>query len=499
MSPSAPSNRVTLVYSGQKGGYLHIPLTLLFLARALRQGGFQPRLVDLRVQNLTPADLEGALYLGVSHMSGSMQIPPALACARMARAAGVPVVFGGAHPSILPEQTAAHPLVDIAVKGEGEEAVVELAEHFQGLRELGSIRGIAFRRPGSGEMVFTAERQLKPFDAVTHLPYELLPMHRYLATSVDFAYQSSRGCPHRCAFCAEVALYPRTWRPKPAAVVVEEIENIIGRYNPERIFFLDSNFFCSHERVAEFCELVLSRGIRRKFFALCRFDYFDRYRPEFLRLLKRTGFTEIEFGGESGSDVTLQLIRKDITREQILAGIRKCRDAGLRSFTSFMVGFPGESDQEMDKTLEIYDRILNIDPDGARINGLFVYSPFPGTALFDEAVRNWGYRPPAGLEDWARFELYDSGPITWLDRRRKKRLQAISSLARFFFVRKSLSDWGFRENRKRHGGLLKALFSSVLHQALYPLARLRWKHRFFRGALEFELWQRVFNAYMGRK
>lgn len=247
MSQSAGNNRVTLVHCGEKGGYVHFPLGILHLADSLQSNGFEPRLVDLRVQDFTPADLDGALYLGVSHMTGSMQIPPALACAKIARLKGVPVVFGGAHPSMLLEQTAAHPLVDIAVKGEGEEVAVEIAEHFQGKRELRSIKGIAYKED-SGKVVMTGDRKRPPFDKVTCLPYDLLPMEKYLPSKIDFGYQSSRGCPHRCAFCAEVALYSKTWRPKSAKVVVEEIEEIIKRFNPERIFFYDSNFFLQQKK-----------------------------------------------------------------------------------------------------------------------------------------------------------------------------------------------------------------------------------------------------------
>ena len=221
MSQPAKSRKITLVHCGEKGGYVHIPLSILTLAESLMKNGYEARLVDLRIQDLTMSDLEDSLYLGVSLMTGSMQIPPALACAQIAKSMSIPVVFGGAHPSILLEQTAVHPLVDIAVKGEGEEVAVELAEYFMGNIEVNSIRGIAYKCR-SGSVVFTGDRKPPPFDRITHLPYDLLPMDKYLASNNDFTYQSSRGCPHRCAFCAEVALYPKTWRAKPAHVIIEE-------------------------------------------------------------------------------------------------------------------------------------------------------------------------------------------------------------------------------------------------------------------------------------
>ena len=498
MSKSAGNKRVTLVHSGSKGGYLHIPLGILYLAESLIRNGFDPKLVDLRLRDLTPEDLEGALFVGVSHMTGSLQIPPALTCARIAKSMSVPVVFGGTHPSMLTEQTAAHPLVDIAVKGEGEDVVVELAEHFQGKKDLHSIKGIAYK-DASGKAVFTGDRKPPTFDRVTHLPYGLLPMEKYSATNADFGCQSSRGCPHRCAFCAEVALYPKLWRPKSARVVAEEIEGILKKFTPNRMYFPDSNFFCSQKRVSEFCNLVIERGIKTDFFAECRFDYFYEYSSEFIDLIKKAGFNEIEFGGESGSDLTLKYVKKDITTKQIIKGIEKCKEAGLRSFTSFMIGFPGETKEERMKTLDMFDRIQTIDPEGARINGLFVYSPFPGTKLYDIVVNEWGFEPPKNLDGWAKFELYDSSNITWLDEKTKKELQTISTLVRYFFVYKSLSSWNFSEKVKRHGGFLKALLSVIFNGSLYPAARLRWKLRAFKFSYEWKLWQKVFYSFMGRK
>ena len=99
------------------------------------------------------------------------------------------------------------------------------------------------------------------------------------------------------------------------------------------------------------------------------------------------------FGGESGSDETLAFIKKDINTQQIIESIKMCKQAGLKSFTSFMIGFPGETDEEMMKTLDMYDRIVAIDPEGARINGMFIYTPFLGIELFDTVVKSGGICP----------------------------------------------------------------------------------------------------------
>ncbi|MCP3929188.1 MAG: B12-binding domain-containing radical SAM protein [Bacteroidetes bacterium] len=498
MSQYVENRKITLITSGGKGGYLHIPLNILYVAESLILHGYEPNLVDLRVRDLLPADIEGSLFVGVSLMSGSMQVPPALKSAEMAKSMGIPVVFGGAHASILPEQTAAHALVDVAVKGDGEDVIIELAEYFQKKRELHSIKGIAFKE-NTGDVIFTGDRIQPGFARITHLPYNLLQMEKYSATQADFDYQTSRGCPHRCAFCGEVSIFNRRWRMKPVSSIVVEIERIIEEFNPQRIYFVDSNFFCNRKRVKEFCDQVIARNIKTNFFAECRFDYFAGYDNNFIETLKKAGFNEIEFGGESGSDETLAYIRKDITREDILGSIKKCKEAGIKSFTSFMVGFPGETDEQIKETLEIYDRIRSIDKTGARINGMFVFSPFPGTALFEEAVNNYDFKAPVSLNEWANFELYDSANISWIGKNRKRKLQTISTIVRFFFVYQTLIDWTWEERIKRHRGVLKAFMSTIFNSCIYPLALVRWKTRFFGFDYDIRFWQRVFYGFMGRK
>ena len=324
-------------------------------------------------------------------------------------------------------------------------------------------------------------------------------MEKYLATIAKFDYQSSRGCPHRCSYCAEVSLFQRTWRSKPASVMIEEIEYIIEKFNPGRIYFVDSNFFCNKNRVENFCNMVIKRELKTKFFAECRFDYFYKYDYKFINLLKQAGFYEIEFGGESGSDITLSYIKKDIVSDFIIKSIEKCKAVGLKSFTSFMIGFPGESCEEMMKTLDIYDQIMVIDPKGARINGLFIYTPFPGTELYETVLKEWGYNPPRSLEEWADFELYDSSDITWLNKNEKKRLQTISIMVRYFFIYKTIKNWTFKEMLKRHNGILKTLGSVIFNGCYFPIAKLRWKFRIFNYGYEWRLWQKVMNIYTGRK
>ena len=201
---------------------------------------------------------------------------------------------------------------------------------------------------------------------------------------------------------------------------------------------------------------------------------------------------------EIGSDITLNFIKKDITRDQILKSIELCKKVNLKSFTSFMIGFPDETDEEMEKTLSIYDEMRAIDSKNVRINGMFIYSPFPGTELYRYVIKNNGYNPPQSLQDWSKYKLYDSSNITWFNKSEKRKMQTISILVRYFFSYKSIMDLSFSDIIKRHGGFFKTLASVIFNNLFYPLAVFRWKCRWFSFGIEMKIWQKVYLLYMGR-
>jgi len=107
--------------------------------------------------------------------------------------------------------------------------------------------------------------------------------------------------------------------------------------------------------------------------------------------------------------------------------------------------------------------------------------------------------PPRDLDGWAKFELYDSKNVTWLDEPKKKELQTVSILVRYFFTYKTIRDWSFKEKRIRHHGFIKAVLSLVCNGIFYPFAKLRWKFRVFKYGIEWKIWQKIYCLYMGQK
>ena len=146
---------------------------------------------------------------------------------------------------------------------------------------------------------------------------------------------------------------------------------------------IDDNFFVDREG-AEICELILSRGLRFRWRANCRFDYLATYDAEFLKLVERAGCMELDFGGESGSPQMQEFVCKDVSAEEILAAVGKLHRwaPSIDPFVSWLSGLPGETYADMQKTFDLMDAMAEANP-RTQHYGIFMYTPFPSPLLED--------------------------------------------------------------------------------------------------------------------
>ena len=151
-----------------------------------------------------------------------------------------------------------------------------------------------------------------------------------------------------------------------------------------------------------------------------------------------------------------------------------------------MIGFPTETEKDLMKTLWLYDEILRINPI-AEINGVFIYTPFPGTEMFEEAVE-YGFRPPETLEEWGNWRFSDNRNNPWFNSSYRRRLKTISNIARYKYFSKQLGELLPEKIKMKLGSStmyhLYRLFGWILDLS----ADFRWKKRFFALPLEWEVW-----------
>jgi radical SAM superfamily enzyme YgiQ (UPF0313 family) len=403
------------------------------------------------------------------------QIHFAIALADLVRtvAPNTKIVWGGIHASMLPEQTAADPRVDIVVEMEGEQTVVELADCFRVGGDLRGVKGIYYRDE-NGAIVYTGRRPLMDLRELRIPSWHLVDVSRYSEIGV----QTGRGCPWGCVFCYNHKFNERRWRCKDPEQVLAELRLLKEKYHVDHVTFYDDNFFTSTRRVRELCKIMIEHELKVRWSTTCRADGLAKYDDDFIRLLKESGLHILFVGSESGSERILRRIEKGITVDDIRGMAKNTRKHGLRVHTSFMMGFPDETAEDRVKTYALMDEIKTTDPN-IYITQICIYTPFPGTPMYEETIAN-GFVEPATLEEWGNLTYFECN-LPWMSHKERTLLENLAFITRFVF-------W-HREIKERY---LKWYYYPF-YAFLRLNALVRWKLRFFTFAPEWA----IFRTFVG--
>lgn len=300
------------------------------------------------------------------------------------------IIVGSSHPSSEPDEVIRYDSIDFIIRGEGEAAFLQFLNSFQ-TGDFSKVPGLTYRN--NGEVVHNHDSSpIKPLDQLPFFPYELFEK----CGKYDMGkYMGSRGCPHRCTYCAS-RWTGREYRAHSPERVVDDVAFIVDKYNIEYFEFLDDNFNMLHARTIKICELMLERNIRLKWRCQTRAD---NLKLDVLKLMKKAGCHFITMGIESGTHRILGLMKKGITPEQYIEAVRLIKQAKINVGAGFILGFPTETREE---SLETIRFMKKLKLDWARFN---VFVPYPGTESC-EMVKKEGFRidwnlvnPMAGLSD----------------------------------------------------------------------------------------------------
>ena len=310
---------------------------------------------------------------------------------------GLPIIAGGYHPTVMPDEVAGHPSIDYVVVGEGE---VTLPSLLKVLREDGNpkdVEGLYFRH--NGKISHTASRPLIPnIDNIPIPAYDMFDLNGYgnlFSTRKPFVtYVRSRGCPFRCLFCGVGAIFTRKYRCQSPQRTLEDMRFLIKSFGVKEILFKDSDFLINRKNTEEFCNLLAKEQLDILWSCNTRVDKVD---DKILGLMKKAGCNRITFGIESGSQKMLNALKKDFTVEQVLKAIKLTTKNGISSFGSFTVGTPGEDRETIAETIDL---LKKLDLDYASFHFL---TAFPGSPLYEEAIKNNWFiddaRRPQGIEE----------------------------------------------------------------------------------------------------
>ena len=421
-----------------KGSSIFLPLSILYPLSKFTE--YNLKVIDQRIEENWKEKVRELLdkdiiCVGISFMSGS-QIKYGLEIIDFIKeiSSKTKIFVGEVNPSLLPEQTIEEKNIDFVVIGEGEETFYDLVKSLDCGKDLRKVKGLCFKE--DGKIIKTEER---PFVKLENLPKELYSLINikdyylsWFSSKKSLSLLTGRGCPHRCAFCYNKAFNKMMWRPLETKEMIKGVKEIIN-LGGETIEILDDNFFTNIKRIKDFCQELKRDKIDIKFVANCRVDDLAKFDDDMLNTLRDCGFIEFYVGVESGSDKTLNKIKKDITTEQIFLADEKLRKANINPIYSFMAGFPGEEYDDIKKTIDTMLRLLEMNPN-ASLTGLKIFTPFPGTELYEEC-KKLGFKSPKTFKEWGSFN-YNSIEYSWRTKKEDKLLEKLSYMT-YFLDKKS--------------------------------------------------------------
>ena len=392
------------------------PIGLMYLAAVLREAGEDVEILDADLLELSidatarEACRKHPSIVGVTATTPTIKNALKVVSAVKAVDSGVVTVVGGVHPTFMPEETLLScPELDLVVIGEGEQTLLELTQALKGFQwngrgfsaarefaeRVSKVNGIAYRDPSNPNLVrFTPPRAfLEDLDKLPLPARDLVPFEHYKLLGKDAsigAIITSRGCPYGCTYCSSSRIGGLKFRARSVDNVLLEIQELHYKYRLNHIEIIDDIFTLNQKRAFEFAKKLKNLNLDVKWVASSRVNTISR---DLLKALFSAGLTTLYYGVESGSQRILDLMKKKVKLEQIREAFRITREEGVKPFGSFILGYPGETLDEMKQTIKF---ACELDAEYAQF---CVLTPYPGTPIYYELKSK-------GLlltEDWDRY------------------------------------------------------------------------------------------------
>jgi anaerobic magnesium-protoporphyrin IX monomethyl ester cyclase len=465
-----------LFYPPYDGPPLGAPLSLLCLASSLLRAGFEVKLVDNLIypdyEKAILRETENALCLGISVLTG----PHIGAAVRVSRAVKklrpeLPIVFGGWHSSLATQQTLAEPFVNAVVRGQGELTLLELAQRIAAGQDWHGVRGLSFKDT-DGRIIHEPERPVANINDLPSPAYHLTDPGVYAAVSGvrQLAYTSSVGCPYRCNYCTDQVFYKRRFNAYRVERVVDELAELVPRYDIEHVPFFDSNFLVDRKRAVAIASGIIASGVKFQWDFQTSTDFLALMSEEDVRLLAESGVRHIGFGTESASQEVLTLMNKRFQHvEQMVETARKTHLAGIHVVFNIILGYPGETEAHRQETFRIMSDIAR---DYSNVTfSPNIFTPYPGIPIWPQ-LKTMGVREPQTLQQWETLAL-GTNVLPWL---RGEDLRKLQRSLDYFLLNNQIGKvtkkipWGRRGVRRLLG------------------APVRWRIGKSRYSFPWELW-----------
>lgn len=360
------------------------PLGLAFLAGALESVGVEVKVLDFVVFPYSKHFLETQLkrfsprFAGIT--SVTMTFNNAIKIVQDIKGIDPEIftVMGGPHATFCAKETLqAFPQLDFIVKGEGEQALMELVLESDRGGIWNRVAGLVYRE--GSEIISTGDRTgLVELDSLPFPARHLLPLGRYRALGMPISMTTSRGCPFQCIFCVGRKMSGAKVRYRSPLKVVGEME-YLNSLNFHQINIADDLFTASPKHCIAVCDEMIKRHLDVKWTAFSRVDTLSK---DLGLKLKEAGCHTLSFGVESANEAILKTIQKGITIDQVLEAVAICNEVGITPQASFILGLPGETPETLNETVNFGNQLKKM---GVQ-HGFHLLAPFPGTAVRENSA-----------------------------------------------------------------------------------------------------------------
>ncbi|XOV66537.1 MAG: B12-binding domain-containing radical SAM protein [Fluviicola sp.] len=405
----------TIILYNPSAVFYDMPLALLAIGTPLAKD-FNVVIIDARIEEnievILDKHINDTFLVGVTSLTGA-PLKDAIRFSNKIKELNpnIPVVWGGWHTSLFPEQVLKDvSSVDISVQGQGEESFQEIANAVEQGMELDEIKGIVFRK-SDNSIVKTPPRLMSDMNSFERLNYDLIDVEKYFEAKGrrQFDFITSTGCFFRCTFCADPHVFSRKFTSLDPERIFEDLHYYHQKYQFDDVNFQDETFFTYPKNILALAEKLKAVGSPFSWAATMRADQGSRMSYEDFKICKESGLRRLLIGVESGSQEMMDWLKKDIKMEQVLLCAERCKNLGIGVIFPFIVGFPGESEQSVEATKNMI-RKLAFMSQGFE-TPVFYFKPYPGTQITKEVVANKSYKLPSSIEEWAEFDYVGSkGP-----------------------------------------------------------------------------------------
>ena len=384
---------------------------LAYIAAAAETHGCLVRVIDMFAEKLSGDDvLERAERFKPDIIGMTVLTPSAPVCSELSqrlrsRLPEAKIVWGAVHADVFARDIVRSGDADFCIHHDGEITIQELVDALsKGEKDFSAVDGITWRST-DGEIITNKARVLnRDLDDLPYPAWHLFPYHRYgLLPFADFAkpvltMTGSRGCPYRCDYCSLINTGGKVYRKRDPIKIVDEYEFLVDRYGVKQIGFVDPIFPLVKKDLEPFCKELVKRGLDKKcqWLSETRCDRLDK---ETADLMYEGGCRRVLMGIESGSDMLLGNVNKNITTQKVREGVAHARNAGIQTVGLFMIGMPGETPEMTRETVEFS---IELDLDFAKYA---ITVPFPGSKLFEDRWQKDLFR-----DDWENYTTFNPDP-----------------------------------------------------------------------------------------